>query len=359
MRIFHLIYSRFTRYSMVMLMAAGFLAGCEHTQTKPDEPASADEKSETDAVPKQALTLSEILQNLQDGNYDAGQSELELYLEQHPGSTIASRLLEQLTADPESYLGARHHFYTVKPNDSISEIAAEHLGDPLLFLVLARYNDIDHPGRVMVGQRLRIPDNFATQTPQEPTPTEQAELQSDMLPALETRTSARPDPARTNQTEFDPQAQAKRIETLIAEQHWNTALAEIARIQEEHGSEYDTLLKPLEAQAQAQLWQRRGQVLLDQGQTANAIDAFATALSYQPRLEPAASTHQALVTEKVTALHEKAIVQYRNQQLEQAITLWDEALALDPDFQPAVGYKSRAQELQRRLERLENTSSNP
>jgi len=358
MRVFHLFHNRSTHYGLAAILTLILVSGCQHTQTKPDQPAGADKTAETQSEPAQALSLSEILQNLQDGNYDDGQSALETYLEQHPDSTIANRLFEQLTADPESYLGSQHYFYTVKPNDSISAIAAEHLGDPLLFLILARYNDIDHPGRVMVGQRLRIPDNFATQTPQEPTQTEQAELQSDMLPALETRTKVSLDPAQQDR-EFDPQAQADQIKSLIAEQQWNTALAKIAHIQEEHGSEHDALLTPLKAQAKAQLWQHRGQVLLDQGQTANAIDAFATALNYQPDLEPATSTYQTLVTEKVTALHEEAIILYRNQQLQRAITLWDEALALDPNFHPAMGYKSHAQELQRRLERLENTSSGP
>ncbi|HHQ69277.1 MAG TPA: tetratricopeptide repeat protein [Halothiobacillaceae bacterium] len=352
MRVFKLFYNRSARYGLSAILTIILVSGCQHTQTKPDQPAGGDETAETHSDQAQALSLSEILQKLQDGNYDDGQSALETYLEQHPNSTIANRLFEQLTADPESYLGSQHYFYTVKPNDSISAIAAEHLGDPLLFLILARYNNIDHPGRVMVGQRLRIPDNFATQATQ----TEQAELQSDMLPALETRTSVGLAPAQQDR-EFDPQEQADQIKSLIAAQQWNTALAKIARIQEEHGSEHDALLRPLKAQAKAQLWQHRGQVLLEQGQTANAIDAFATALNYQPDLEPAASTYQTLVTEKVTALHEQAIVLFRNQQLQRAITLWDEALELDPNFHPAMGYKSHAQELQRRLERLENTSS--
>ena len=102
MRVFKLFYNRSARYGLSAILTIILVSGCQHTQTKPDQPAGGDETAETHSDQAQALSLSEILQKLQDGNYDDGQSALETYLEQHPNSTIANRLFEQLTADPES-----------------------------------------------------------------------------------------------------------------------------------------------------------------------------------------------------------------------------------------------------------------
>jgi tetratricopeptide (TPR) repeat protein len=50
--------------------------------------------------------------------------------------------------------------------------------------------------------------------------------------------------------------------------------------------------------------------------------------------------------------HERAVVLYRDQQLDQAIALWDHVLAIDPSYERAVIYRARAVELQQRLKQL-------
>lgn len=56
---------------------------------------------------------------------------------------------------------------------------------------------------------------------------------------------------------------------------------------------------------------------------------------------------------QVAEYHEAAIILFRNQQLDEAIALWDQVLAIAPDFAPAQGYRTRALELKRRLGDLE------
>src|SRR3546814_10970209 len=80
----------------------------------------------------------------------------------------------------------------------------------------------------------------------------------------------------------------------------------------------------------------------------SAYDDFAKALALAPGLEPATERRNALRNTLVLDYHEAAIIRYRNQQLDEALVFWDKALALDPQFAPAQGYRLRALALTRR-----------
>ncbi|HTM29615.1 MAG TPA: LysM domain-containing protein, partial [Rhodanobacter sp.] len=57
----------------------------------------------------------------------------------------------------------------------------------------------------------------------------------------------------------------------------------------------------------------------------------------------------ALRSQLLDSYHERAIVLYRDQQLDQAIVLWNRVLAIAPGYEPAVVYRARALELKQRL----------
>ena len=54
----------------------------------------------------------------------------------------------------------------------------------------------------------------------------------------------------------------------------------------------------------------------------------------------------------VATFHQRAIVLYRDQQLDPAIALWDRVLAIDPGYEPATVYRTRALELKQRLKQF-------
>lgn len=56
----------------------------------------------------------------------------------------------------------------------------------------------------------------------------------------------------------------------------------------------------------------------------------------------------------VQKYHKQALAAYRKQNLDQAIALWDKALAIDPNYEPALGYRARAMELKKRMNQLES-----
>lgn len=203
-----------------------------------------------------ARDLRQIVELLQDGRLQQGRSGLVRLLEREPGNATARSLLRQIDTDPVALLGREHSLYTVQPGDTLSELAARHLGDPVNFLALARYNGIERPRALQAGQTLRIPTAARGAQPMSPP--------SQPTPAALPPPSPTPEPPRAD-----------------------------------------------EAPAPA---------------TANAA--------------------------RVTEYHEAAVVHFRNQRLDEAIALWDQVLALDPEFEPARGYRTRALELKRRLEEL-------
>lgn len=82
---------------------------------------------------------------------------------------------------------------------------------------------------------------------------------------------------------------------------------------------------------------------------AEAIVDTAPAPEPEPEPEPFTGPTTA---EKVDALHREALDAYRAQDLDKAITLWDEVLELDPTHDSARLYRSQAVELKKKLSNL-------
>jgi tetratricopeptide (TPR) repeat protein len=103
---------------------------------------------------------------------------------------------------------------------------------------------------------------------------------------------------------------------------------------------------------QAKRLQDESLVLLGQGHRDDAVSHYDQALSLDPALKPANSDAVALRTQVLNNCHQRAIVLYRDQKLDQAIALWDRVLAIDPGYEAATVYRTRALELKRRLKQL-------
>ena len=109
---------------------------------------------------------------------------------------------------------------------------------------------------------------------------------------------------------------------------------------------------PADPAARSQALQRESLALLRAGQEAQALATLDRALQADPGLASDRGGAEALQRKLVSACHERAIVLYRDQQLAPAIALWDRVLAIRPDYEPAIAYRARALELQRRLKQL-------
>ncbi|HEV2620614.1 MAG TPA: LysM domain-containing protein [Frateuria sp.] len=229
-----------------------------------------------------------VNQQLQLGHYAEGERQLRRFLEVNPDDRVAQALLRQLTVDPEQALGHASRQYVVQPGDSYSTLAARYLGDGGRFLILARYNRSTNPSVLRAGQKLRLP--------------------------------------------------ASRLVSTDAPE----------------GAAQEQRAAPASAssEARARRLQDESVALLHKGQRTQALERMDEALDADPGLPSAGADAQALRQQLVSVYHQRAIVLYRDQQLDQAISLWNRVLAIQPDFEPATVYRARALELKQRLKQF-------
>ena len=251
-------------------------------------------------------SLAAIVDELQHGHYAAGETALRRYLAQHPDDRSAQAMLRQLTVDPEKRLGRASRTHVVEAGDSYSTLAARYLGDASRFLILARYNHSTNPSLLQVGERVR-------------------------LPVSATGASTLPIAAAPGADDGDRSAAS---ETVVGAA---TTIAQGAAPAAELPAD------------EAKRLQRESVALFDQGYRQQALVRLDKALAIEPQLPPSGTAAASLREDLVTSFHQRAIVLYRNQQLDPAINLWDHVLAIDPGYEPAVVYRTRARELKQRL----------
>jgi tetratricopeptide (TPR) repeat protein len=294
-----------------------------------------------------ARSLRWIMEKLQDGQLEVGREALTDFLQRDPANPTARRLMQQLEADPETLLGRAHTRYTVRAGDSLGGLAARHLGDPVWFLALARYNDIKRPRLLTVGQTLKLPT--AAVWPALGSAPAAAASRAAAAPA------PAPAPLPLPQAGAGGETYRHYIETELGAGRLAQALAAVdqATAQRPPSGAWDGWLEPLARRTRALNHQQRGVILMLQGHDEAAHEAFSQALALVPDLEPARQHRMELRGGLVAEFHEAAVVHFRNQRLDEAVVLWDKALRLDPSFEPARGYRTRALELKRRLRELE------
>jgi len=177
------------------LISALLLVACTETAPKKAEPPPPEPEVvvpvEPEPPPLEDLTPSGHIRRaialIQQGDTAEARRHLNATLEKKPRNRVATSLLEQLDADPRQMLGAASFPYQVQSGESLSLIAKKFMGDPLMFVILARYNGIDDPSRLEVGRTLQIPEKYRSAKPRpEPLPVEMdAEEQAAMQSAIE------------------------------------------------------------------------------------------------------------------------------------------------------------------------------
>ncbi len=158
-----------TRHSPCLILVALLLPACslapqptgsaevaaEQPATVETMPASA-ETSQTEQ-PAGPTPIQRAITLLDAGNEPEAKALLEAVLKENPSNKTALTMMRQIETDPVALLGEAHHTYTVKAGDTLSALAAQHLGDPLLFHALSKYNGLSSAQSLDVGVVLKIP----------------------------------------------------------------------------------------------------------------------------------------------------------------------------------------------------------
>ncbi len=281
------------------------VAGCNQLGVKqegpppeaPPAPAPEPAKPAEPEPPPEPPEIGAIIDMLEQGKLEKGRRVLQWYLHVHPDSPTAESLLAQLEADPREALGPPAREYAIREGDTLGALAAEHLGNPMKFVILARYNGIDVSRNLRVGQVIKLPASDHGE-------------KTEKMPRSE-------DAGRDEKTAEAPAGGAP----------------EYAPAALDH--------------------QATGLEALERGEDKTAYLAFKRAVAIEPTLQPAKRHMQALARQIATRYHERALAAYQAHDLDRAIDLWNRALEIAPDYQAALGYRARAMELRRRLQQLD------
>jgi Tfp pilus assembly protein PilF len=297
------------------------------------------------------------INQLQQGDSIHAAVELKAYLAEVPNSTPAKNLLAQIETPIDMLYPADSFTVMLGRDETLSSLAGLYLGDVLGFYGLARYNNIENPSRLSIGQAIRIPSTPQTLAAQ----AMHASMQASLTPTAPVLGPVAPGAAARAPAPRDPwviirqAVAAKRYEDAIKEAETrqvkpNAAEAVVlAGAYSENAKALRTANNP-QAGTQAV---RAGQLYLE---TANRPEDALEPLRLAIAINPADARAQMLLT---TAKTRAADIYYRNgvaafqkQDLDGAIAAWDKTLAIDPDHKNAQLNRAQAVELKQNLQRL-------
>jgi len=357
--------------SVVVLALTLLAAGCGWLDRQPDAPAPtpapAGAPEPESATAREALpSLAAVLAQIEGGNFSRAERMLAR-LGEHDAPPIGTAMLrEQLREAPERLLPGPYREVVVEPGETLSEIAGRELGNPLLFIALARLNQIEVPRRVAVGTLLRVPDRSpavpgGAETPAVETadPADDVLTVSDYLFSSGQEQSAlrllrgalaeKPDSARLQRRLVEASLEA-------ADRFEAQGRPELARTELEAAVECigepalrDRLADALDRLRLERQLQAAAQAERD-GDLEGALALARQAAGAAPASSRADAQLRRLEERFVETTHESALLAWRERNVDLAIRRWQRLLEWVPDFEPAAVYLERALELRRRLE---------
>lgn len=177
----------------IVILSALFLVACQTTSdiqldAQPELDVST---SKAVAVANSSLStderLREAFRQLELGDTDQARAEIDAYLIEKPKGRVANDLLKQIDLPSNEYYPDESFEVTLESGQTLSTLAEEYLGTAYQFYALAKYNNIDKPGDLDVGQIIRIPlTDHARQTLSNPVSSENQVLSEESVEGLDT-----------------------------------------------------------------------------------------------------------------------------------------------------------------------------
>jgi tetratricopeptide (TPR) repeat protein len=277
--------------------------------TAPAEAAPAPAPAAPELTPAQAKAQAqklalEAVDKLQNGDEATARQLLTQAQTLDASNEIARKMSEQINADAQKELGSQFFRYTVQRDDSLSKLAQQYLGDRFRFYILAKYNDIANPSRLAAGEVIKIPGKA------QPAPAPTVAPAKPPAPPTE---AAEPAPAPVPAVAAPAPAPAPPPMSPVA-----------------------TLLQ-------------KGRQLEANGDLQGAYGAFNEAVALAPGNRDAVLQRDAAKAALIRSYDREATQAFQRQNLDLAISKWDQLLALDPSNQKAKLERERALELKKRL----------
>ncbi len=355
------------------------LLGCKMTP----KPSTTVDKSNAAASQYQVqpgLTprqrFAKALQFLATGKASEARAELHAYLKAIPQSSSAEDLLRQINTPGNLYFPEQSFDVQLTSGQSLSTLAHQYLGSTLKFYALAKYNGIDDPSRVNIGQTIKIPHTKqASNVRQNLLANKQAadSQPGPSQPAVAIKQTIKPTPQailqETPNAPADMQATPDELIASITNHNkkgdYAAAMSDLNALQgfgeltEESRQPAITALLGDANQQHAKLPARAAadyaQVAaleLQNNQDMSAFVHLKKAQQLAPKDEEIGRDYRQLQKQLADKYHREASSAFRRQQLDIAITKWDKVLEIDPDFSSAKLYREQALELKAKLQKI-------
>jgi len=358
--------------SLLMLATSGcqLFEARESGQGPPRVPRTEAEPAGADVEPLPPTNLATAMAYLEAGRGRDARAVLAELARDAPGSRVLVSLLRQIDEPPESVLPGPYRPIEVGPGESLSLIAARELGDPLLFYALARLNEIEVPARVPAGSVLRVPESAQRQADSEEPSVRPAEVQSEV-----TVTDIESVAEFLSLSGQRSQAHAMLVGRIAEGNGVESTRALLRRLTLEHAAELraagafesavgviDEALAVMDGSSQrAALVEMRSKIrsemlrqealrLRDGDDLVGAYRMAQEAADLDAAPAEATLLEADLREEVVASMHNRALVAWRDRNVDLAIRSWEALLAVVPDFEPAQVYLARARRLRERLD---------
>lgn len=174
---------------LLPVLSLAILAACSGHAPHLQAPAAvAVAPGEIDAI--QALLMQ--------GDVKTARGRLKALLKRDPMNASALVLRNAIEGDAKSDLGPESFAYTVRPGETMLELAQRFLGNRLKAYQLARYNGIANPAMLAPGQILRIPGQAPRPAAPRPEPVHAKPQQASERPKAAPKPVAPPAAAAAN-----------------------------------------------------------------------------------------------------------------------------------------------------------------
>ncbi|MBI1179383.1 MAG: LysM peptidoglycan-binding domain-containing protein [Alphaproteobacteria bacterium] len=375
--------SHFNRI-LIAAFAAGALTACASKAPPPPPPpppAPVAEEAPVEKAPEvvapvytptPGLSAKERFRTavklLETGEAGQAKAELQQYIAETPNSKVAQGLLAQIDTPIKDYFPEESFTVTIAPGESLSTLAQTFLRDPLKFFVLARYNGIENPSQISVGQTIRIPQTPETLAAKEARARGETQkpAAAEAAAAAEQEEETEAPTAAEQPAQPAPKGSMEKVRALAAAGDADGAIKEVETYKLGATANAadatfiaDTYLasarslKGSNPSVAAQRARRAGNLYLKAGDKADkALEAAQLASSLAPN-DKANQTLLASAKEAATDRYYRAgLSAFRRQELDTAIRYWDKVLEIDPNHENAKLQRAQAVELKEKLSKL-------